>query len=115
METLTLIISIIIFSVIFFLIGAAGMSKWIRSKNGDRSFIEKPPTRNSIYADHVINTAARIYCNFSKSKIIRLGETHPRPNNDRYGEALNEAFNLVNSAYAVFDKLDQDEKNNVVN
>ena len=85
------------------------MSKWIRSKNVDRSPIEKPPTRNSIYADHVINTATHIYCNSNESKIIRLGVS-AKPKNDRYGEALNEAFNLVNRAYSVFDKLDQDEK-----
>lgn len=113
MELLTTIISIIIFSVIFFLIGAAGMSKWIRSKTVDQASIEKPPTRNSIYADHVINTAARIYCNYNESKIIRLGEKHPREDSGRYGEALNEAFNLVNRAYAVFDKLDQDGKQSV--
>ena len=108
METLTLIISIIIFSVISFLVGAAGMSKWIRSKNTDRS-IEKPPTRTSIYADHVINIAGQIYCNYNESKIIRLGGTNPKTTIDRQGEALNEAFSLVNRAYAVFDKLDQDE------
>ena len=110
MELLTTISSIILFSVIFLLIGAVGMSRWIRSKNVDRPPIGKPPTRNSIYADHVINTAARIYCSYSKSKIIRLGEKHPMADKNRYGEALNEAFNLVNSAYAVFDNLDKDEK-----
>ncbi len=109
MELLTTIISIIVFSVISFLIGAAGMSKWIRSKTVQPS-IEKPPTRNSIYADHVINTATRIYCNYSESKIIRLGGTNPKPVIDRQGKALKEAFNLVNRAYAIFDDLDKDEK-----
>ena len=85
------------------------MSKWIRSKNVQQS-IEKPPTRNSIYADHVINTATRIYCNYSESKIIRLGGTNPKPTIDRQGKALNEAFALVNRAYSVFDDLDKDDK-----
>lgn len=114
MGTLTLIILIIIFSAVSFLLGAVGMSKWIRPKNVDRSPIEKPPTRNSIYADHVINTAAQIYSNYSKSKIIKLGEKHLKADNGRYGDALNEAFNLVNNAYVVFDNLDKD-KDQIVN
>jgi hypothetical protein len=74
---------------------------------------EKQPTRNSIYADHVINTAARIYCNYSESKIIRPG-MQAQQKEQRYKEALSEAFTLVNKAYFVFDDLDK-EGNEVVN
>ena len=86
-----------------------GVKEW-RKEKAENQPIEKPPTRNSIYADHVINTATRIYCNYSESKIIRLGGTNPKPEADRQGRALKDAFNLVNRAYAIFDNLDKDEK-----
>ena len=107
METLTGISTIIIFSIMSFLIGSAGMSKWIRLRNVKQPSIEKPPTKTSIYADHVINTAAQIYSGYNESKIIRIGASK-QPKIDRQGEALNDAFTLVNRAYSIFDKLDRD-------
>lgn len=103
METLGIISFITIAVIASFLVGLVAMAKYINSKPKQ---IEKPPTRNSIYADHVISTAAQIYCNYNESKIIRVGQGQEQQRKDRYSQSLNEAFNLVNWAYGVFDDLD---------
>lgn len=110
-------------SIIFFILGAIMFANWQNKKTmALREYYknlyskpeEKQPTRNSIYADHVINTASRVYCNFNESKIIRPGQAHLEDRKSRQDKALTEAFNLVNKAYAVFDNLDK-EGDNVIN
>lgn len=96
---------IIIIFIIAFLIGAAGMARYKRPNQP----IVKVPTKETLYSDHVIHVASRIYCNYNESKIIRLG-AGPKLKKDRYGEALQEALNLVGAAYRYFDVLDSEEK-----
>lgn len=105
MEIFGILAAFIIVSIIAFLIGAAGMAKYNRSRNKPQ--IEIPATRNTAYADHVISAAVQIYCNFNESKIIRPGAS-TQPKKDRYGEALQESLNLVGAAYQYFDIVDQD-------
>lgn len=105
MEIFGIVSVIIIISVIAFLIGAAGMAKYNRSRNKPQ--IEIPATRNTPYADHVISAAVNIYCNFNESKIIRPGASS-QPKKDRYGEALQEAVEIIGAAYQYFDIVDQD-------
>lgn len=101
------IISIIVTaSIIFFAIGAVLMSRYINSKPEPQP--AKMPTRETVYAAHVVNTAAQIYCNYSESKIIRPGQNN-QSKKDRQGEALQEALNLVGAAYRYFDIIDSDE------
>lgn len=106
MELLGTLALIIIVFIIAFLIGAAGMARY--KKQAPQS-IEKTPTKYTLYSDHVVNTAARIYCNYSESKIIRPNAS-PKLKKDRYGEALQEALNLVGAAYNYFDLIDSDPK-----
>ncbi len=106
MEFLGTIMLIIIVSVIFFLLGAIGMARW---KNSRTQEPEKMPTRETVYAAHVVNTAAEIYCNYSESKIIRPGINN-QTKKDRQGEALQEALNLVGAAYRYFDMVDSEPK-----
>jgi hypothetical protein len=97
---------IIIISIIAFVIGLAAMARYKQEKPKP---IEKTPTKYTLYADHIINAATQIYCNYNESKIIRPGSS-PQLKKDRYGEALQEALNLVGAAYHYFDLMDSDEK-----
>ena len=105
MEFFGILAAIVISSIITFIIGLSAMAKYNRSRNKPQ--IEIPATRNTAYADHVINAAVQIYCNFNESKIIRPGAS-AQPKKDRYGEALQESLNLVGAAYQYFDIVDQD-------
>ncbi len=107
MEFFGTIALIIVVSVTAFLIGAVGMARWKNSKTIQEP--EKMPTRETVYAAHVVNTAAEIYCNYSESKIIRPGINN-QTKKDRQGEALQEALNLVGAAYRYFDMVDSEPK-----
>ena len=107
MEFLGTIALIIIVFFIAFLIGAIGMARWKNSRTVQES--AKMPTRETVYAAHVVNTAAQIYCNFSESKIIRPGINN-QTKKDRQGEALQEALNLVGAAYRYLDAVDAEPK-----
>lgn len=105
MEIFGIISLIVIASIIAFSLGVIAMARYINSKPEQ---IKKIPTRDTIYADHVINTAAQIYCNYNESKVIRLGQQQNQKK-DRYGEALQESLNLVGAAYRYFDLTDSKE------
>ncbi len=105
MELFGTIALIIVVFFIAFLIGAIGMARWKNSKTVQEP--EKMPTRETVYAAHVVNTAAEIYCNYSESKIIRPGINN-QTKKDRQGEALQEALNLVGAVYRYFDMVDAD-------
>jgi hypothetical protein len=106
MSIFGIISAIVIVSIIVFLLGAMAMAKYLRSRN--KTMIEKPRTIDTPYAIHVINTAAQIYCNYNESKIIRPGQQQ-KQKQERQGEALQEALNLVGAAYKYFDLTDSEE------
>jgi len=106
MENTILLGSFILITLVSFVLGAIGMARYINRKPRT---IEKPATKDTIYASHVMNTAAMIYCNYSDSRIIRPGATRTHKQ-ERYGEAIQEALNLVGSAYKYFDLVDSNEK-----
>jgi len=108
MEIFGIISFTVIASVVAFILGIIGMARY-KSSISKPPVIEKPPTRDTLYADHVIHAAAQIYCNYNESKIIRPGQ-QVQQKKDRYGEALQEALNLVGAAYRYFDLMDSEEK-----
>ena len=69
----------------------------------------KPATKDTIYGERVIKIAAQIYCNYSDSRIIRPG-VGPHAKKPRYGEAIQEALNLVGSANNYFDLIDKGDQ-----
>ncbi len=105
--------TMIITSVVAFFAGAIVMARYKDSNLGS-PVIEKIPTRETFYANQVINTAAKIYCNYNESKIIRIGE-QIKSEEDRYYQALQESLKLVGSAYRYFDMMDSDESENISN
>ncbi len=108
MENLVWIITCILIFIGSFVFGMTGMARYINSKNSPKP-APKMPTRNTAYADNVISTATQIYCNYSDSRIIRPGSgAHTKK--ARYGEAIQEALNLVGAAYQYFDLIDSDHK-----
>lgn len=96
---------IFIITVTSFTTGCALMAGY---KNKQKPVIERPQTKHTTYADQVIATAAMIYCNYNESKILRPGG-NAKLKTDRYGEALQDALNIVNSAYNYFDDLDKSQ------
>jgi len=108
MEILGMISFTVIVSVVAFLLGIIGMARY-KSSTSKPPVIEKLSTKDTLYADRVINTAAMIYCNYNESKIIRPGQ-QVQQKKDRYGEALQEALNLVGAAYRYFDLMDSEER-----
>lgn len=107
MEILGTISFIVIISITGFSIGVIAMARYKNSSA--KPVIKKTPTRDTIYADHVISTAAKIYCDYNESRIIRPG-AQVQQKKDRYGEALQESLNLVGAAYRYFDLTDSQDK-----
>ena len=108
MEILGIISFAVIVFVIAFIFGLVGMAKY-KELTSKPPVIKKIPTRDTLYADRVINTATMIYCNYNESKIIRPGQ-QVQQKKDRYGEALQESLNLVGAAYRYFDLTDSEAR-----
>ena len=102
METLGIISFIVISVIISFLIGLAAMARY---KQNERKPIEKPQTKNTLYAERVINAATQIYCNFNETKILRIG-VQDKQKKQRQGESIQEALNLIGSIDRYFDMQD---------
>jgi hypothetical protein len=106
MDIFGIISIIILVSIAFYAAGLISMAIHINAKNRLKPK-EKPQTKNTLYADRVINAAIQIYCNYNESKIIRPGQ-QDKQKRTRQGEAIQEALNLIGSAHNYFDILDSD-------
>jgi hypothetical protein len=115
-ETTIIIVttSLVWLAIIFILYYLGKSSDPESAKDKMKPLVSCPPTRETLYADHVINTAAQIYCNYNESKIIRPGAS-TQPKKQRCGEALQEALNLVGAAYRYFDMKDMEDNNSKEN
>ena len=104
MDIFGIISLILIVFMIAFIIRAIGMARY---KNQNTP-IKKPATKDTIYGDRVINAAVTIYCNYGESKIFRPG-IKTSPKNERIGQSIQDAINLVNATYKYFDLTDKEE------